>query len=100
MAGLTPFPPSNGLSLHVVFLGLPAGECKTSTSGLVLQVLLQQNTSLLGGALVHRLELIQQRGIIRVPGLIVGENRAVVGVGIVQTPFLREGPNGILYCRS
>lgn len=92
----TPFPPLNGVALHVICLGFPPSQRKTSASCLVLQILSQEDTGLLGGAFILSLELIQQRGVIRVAGIIIGENRAVVGVGVVQIPLLCEGPNWVL----
>jgi tRNA pseudouridine-54 N-methylase len=88
------------VALHVVLLGLPASQRKTSASSLVLQVLLQENTSLLGSALVQALELIEKSRVVSIPGLIVGENRAVVGVSVVQIPLLGECPDWVLWKRS
>lgn len=93
---LTPFPPLNGIALHVIYLGFPSCQRKTRASRLVLQVLPQQDAGLLGGALILSLELVQQRGVIRVASLIISENRAVVGVGVVQIPLLRECPDWVL----
>jgi len=71
------------MTLHIVLLGFPASQRKTSASSLVLQVLLQEDTCLLGSVIVQVLKLIKKTGIVSISGLIVCENRAVVGVGVV-----------------
>jgi hypothetical protein len=62
---------------------------------LILQVLLEDDAGIFGGDGVCIVERVQQTAVVIGPVLVVGDDRAIVGVGVVQPILLRESPDGV-----
>lgn len=87
LAGPTPAPPFNRLGGHVILLRSPAGQSKAGACGLILQIIFQNAAGTLTGLGRGFVIFVQQVTVVGVAGLIVGENRAVVGIVVFQIVF-------------
>lgn len=83
----TPAPPLNCLLGHVIVLRVPASQSKPSAHCLVLAILCEQSPSLNGGFFVRFSVRVDETAKIGVARLIVSEDGAVIGVGILQMVF-------------
>lgn len=84
----TPFPPFNGLLLHVL-LRLPVAASEASSGTAILQVLRQNCACQFLHDRVCILKIIEETGVVGITSLIVGQDRAVVGIGGVDSILLR-----------
>lgn len=98
-SGNTPVPPLYGLLLHGVDFRPPTRQRKTAPGCLILQVLFEDHACPLDGKIVRSVILVEKGGVVVIPSVIVREDRAIVGVGVVDTVFLCKSPNGI-FCAS
>lgn len=86
----TPVPPLNCLLLHSVDLRLPSCQRKITAPNLILQVLLEDEAGIVGGDVVRIVERVQQSAVVISSVLVVGDDRSIVGVGVVQPVLLHS----------